>query len=131
MSDIWYKIVNSEIVVLKENPKKIEKYILETMRIVTALNQFVSIYENKYFKTGWTGVHVSEMTHVTMPDRIHSIQFFFIKYLESIGYNRINSDTSVFSRLKLRTSNKYSFFFEQGTTLKYIRYINGLHHLVI
>lgn len=76
MSDIWYGIVNSEIVVLKEDPKKIEKYTLETMQIVTALNQFVSIYANKYFKTGWTGVHVSEMTHVTMSDRIHSITFF-------------------------------------------------------
>jgi hypothetical protein len=38
MSDIWYGIVNSEIVVLKEDPKKIEKYLLETMQIVTALN---------------------------------------------------------------------------------------------
>ena len=68
------------------------------MQIVTALNQFASIYA------------LSEMTHVTMPDRIHSIQCF-IEYLESIGYNRINSDTFVFSRLKLRTSDKSSFFF--------------------
>jgi len=48
------------------------------MQIATALNQFVSIYA-LYFKTGWIGVHLSEMTHVTMPDRIHSIQFFLYK----------------------------------------------------